>query len=334
MAVFTAISLPEFNLWAHAHYGLRARALTPISEGIENTNYRVSMEGDAAGADDAGAEYVFTLFELWDDAAVDYYTAFMQHLNAAALPVPAAVRGAAGASRHNWADKPCVLVPFVAGGCKPAPSAAHCEQMGALLAQMHIAAAGFAPQRRNPRNIAWRRETAQQVRGHLPAPLAELMDAALADDIKFNEHPLPAAACHCDLFRNNVLWQGDEIGAVIDFYFGGEDTLVFDIAVCACDWCYPHDDAAQGNDDFDADLLAALIGGYSRHRRLCALEKNVFIEALGSAALRFWLSRHYDIIFPRPAAQLTPHDPRRFERILRTVRDKRDALAQVMRAAA
>ena len=113
VAVFTEVSLPAFNGWAHPRYGMSARELMPISEGIENTNYQIIMEN--------GGEFVFTIFELWDAAAVDYYAALMRHLNAAALPVPAPQDGADGSPRQLWGEKPALLVPFVQGAWAAAP---------------------------------------------------------------------------------------------------------------------------------------------------------------------------------------------------------------------
>ena len=320
MAVFTPVSQSAFNNWACTHYGIGdTSTLQPIHDGIENTNYFAVIDD---------SPYVFTIFELWNDAAVDYYAALMQHLHSKRLPVPAAIVGGNGSARQNWREKPCMLVPFIQGKILAAPASKHCKRIGELLAQMHLAAADYQSHRPNPRNGGWRRQVAGKIRESLSADLQQLLDNALADDARFCHLPLPAAACHCDLFRNNVLWRDSAIAAVIDFYFGGSDSLIYDIAVCACDWCYRRDSG------FDPKLLSALIRGYSHRRRLCDLEKNAFIEALGSAALRFWLSRQYDKLFPRQAEALMPHDPRHFEQILRTIRDKRDSLAQFMREAA
>lgn len=325
MAVFTPVTLPALQQWAGAHYGLgQASALAPISEGIENTNYRATLDG---------TEYVLTIFELWDSEAVGYYAALMQHLQAAGLPVPAALAGSSGALHHSWEGKPALLVPFAAGRCVEAPDAAHCRQIGELIAAMHRAVADFAARHENPRGSGWRQQAAAQVRPHLSAEQQRLLDSALAADAKFCALPLPQAACHCDLFRSNVLWQEGSIAAVIDFYFGGEDSLVYDLAVCVCSWCYRAGEGSGGG-DFDDALLSALIGGYNSQRQLCSLERESFIDALNSAAVRFWLSRHYDILFPRAAQALTPHDPRHFEKILRTIQSRRASLAQLMQKAA
>lgn len=289
------------------HCGIRGVSdLSPIAEGIENTNYMMTSAG--------GARHILTVFEVWNADMAAYYADLMRHLAAGGAPVPAPLKPDAqnkDASIGDWNGKPCLIAPFVEGESISDPDAEACRKMGDAVARLHRAAADFMPQMPNPRDAGWRRKTAESVRPLLRPGQQDLLDAALRTDAETECLPLPAAACHCDLFRNNVLWDGGEIAGVIDFYFGGDDTLIFDLAVCACDWCF-----ADGR--FDEKLMSALLEGYESRRPLCDLERAHFHHALQIAALRFWISRLYDMHFPRRAAILTPHNPERFEEILRS----------------
>ncbi len=235
-----------------------------------------------------------------------------------------------GDSDVRHLKKPCLLVPFVGGADWIAkPGEAECEKMGAVIARLHLAVSHFHQQMPNPRGADWRRAAAEKVRPHLPPAQASLAEEELARDAVFSRAPLPAGACHCDLFRNNVLWRGGEIAAVIDFYFGGDDALIFDLAVAACDWCFDDGDDGDGNGvggDFDSGKLNALLAGYLSRRRLCALERKMLADAFCVAALRFWLSRLYDLFFPRRARVLQPHDPAHFERALLAARGLRERI--------
>ena len=52
-------------------------------------------------------------------------------------------------------------------------------------------------------------------------------------------------------------------------------------------------------------------------RRLSAAERALLPAMLRAGALRFWISRLWDIHLPREASMLKAHDPAHFERVLR-----------------
>ena len=107
------------------------------------------------------------------------------------------------------------------------------------------------------------------------------------------------------------LMQGDQLGGVIDFYFAGVDTFLFDLAVTANDWCI---DLETG--EFKIDSIQALLEGYQAVRSLSEPECRLWQDMLRSASLRFWTSRLFDFYMPREAEVLNVKDPRHFERVL------------------
>ena len=98
---------------------------------------------------------------------------------------------------------------------------------------------------------------------------------------------------------------------IFDFYFAGNDSLLFDLCVCLNDWCI---DLATGV--WEDGRVQALLQAYQAVRPLTAAERQMLNPMLRAAALRFWISRLWDFYLPREASMLTPHDPTHFERIL------------------
>jgi homoserine kinase type II len=126
---------------------------------------------------------------------------------------------------------------------------------------------------------------------------------------------LPRGAIHADLFRDNVVFDGEageqHLSGIFDFFFAGIDTFVFDLAVCLNDWCIDLDSGRIVD-----ERASALCTAYQRVRPLNDNERQALPTMQRAAALRFWLSRLWDKHLPRDASLLQPKDPEHFERVL------------------
>jgi len=310
MAVFTPISREQLERWL-ANYDLgRLTAFEGIASGIENSNFFVDTEH---------GRYVLTIFERLGAEQLPFYLGLMRHLAGRGVPCPDPLPDRDGRLLGVLAGKPAALVTRLRGRSDMQPGVTHCAQVGAVLGDMHRAASDYDGRQPNLRGLDWWREAAPRVAPFLGADQAALLRDELAAQEAFADTPqyraLRATAVHADLFRDNVLFDGDRLGGVIDFYFAGRDTWLFDLAVTCNDWCV---DDATG--EFDAPRLDAMLAAY---HRVCApepTERAAWPMMLRAAALRFWLSRLYDLHLPRPAEMVTPKDPAHFERILRARR--------------
>ena len=311
MAVYTEVSFDEAaELVARLGLG-RLGELQGIRSGIENTNYFASTEQ---------GRFVLTLFERLSFEQLPFYLQLMKHLAQRAIPVPMPRQDAAGQLVHRLAGKPAAVVDRLAGRHRLAPDAGHCAQLGAVLARLHLAARDFALHQPNLRGLAWWRETVPVVVPFLTPAQRELIEAELVFQQQMMTSPahaaLPHGPIHADLFRDNVMFEaedgGDRLTGLFDFYFAGVDAYAFDIAVCLNDWCI---DLETGR--LNQDLADVLVEAYDAVRPLSGGERRLMPALLRAAALRFWLSRLWDLHLPRDASLLTAHDPVHFERVLR-----------------
>lgn len=310
MAVYTEVGFDEADTLCQ-RLGLGAlTALQGIHSGIENTNYYATT---------VRGQWVLTLFERLDAGQLPYYLRLMQHLADRGIPVPAPQAAADGSLVHAVAGKPASVVTRLPGSHRLHPDAAHCAQVGAMLARMHLAGADFALAQPHHRGLAWWSETVPVVLAHVSTEQAALLRDELAFQQQLAASPagqaLPRGPIHADLFRDNVMFDDtagpDRLCGFFDFYFAGTDTWLFDLAVCLNDWC-----ADSRGGELDEARAAAFVAAYEAERALTPGEVRALPAMLRAAALRFWISRLWDWHLPRSAALLSPKDPGYFERVL------------------
>ena len=304
LSVYTPVSDAELAAWL-ANYSVgRVEACEPIQVGIENTNYFVTT---------TQGRYVLTLFERLPAQELPFYLGLMAHLARHGIPAPAPIADLADQFLGRLNGKPAALVTRLPGGSLERPGAAECAELGALLARMHLAGRSYSAYLENPRGPKWWRVAANEVRAFLDAAQRTLLDEELAFHAGQRFPDLPRGPVHADLFRDNALFEAGRISGVIDFYFAGVDCLLYDVAVCANDWCLAD---LERDPALEPTRTQALLQAYQAVRPWTALERTAWPVMLRAAALRFWLSRLHDFHLPRPGMLVHAHDPQHFRRIL------------------
>ncbi|MEZ2352089.1 homoserine kinase [Caballeronia sp. RCC_10] len=311
MAVFTPVTDAELGDWLQ-HYDLGdVVEFRGIHSGIENSNFFLTT---------THGQYVLTIFEKLTATQLPFYLDLMRHFASHRVPVPDPMPRRDGSLFGMLKGKPAAIVTKLEGAPELAPTPAHCIEVGQMLARMHLAGRDFARHQPNLRSLSWWQENVPAIASFLSDSQRELIETELAHQAAFfasaDYATLPEGPCHCDLFRDNVLFaHGREharLGGFFDFYFAGVDKWLFDVAVTVNDWCIDLETGA-----LDPARVDALLRAYQTVRPFTPAEDRHWNDMLRAGAMRFWVSRLYDFHRPREAELLKPHDPGHFERILR-----------------
>jgi homoserine kinase type II len=306
MSVYTSVSPGELQAWLTRYALGDVLSFEPIAAGIENTNYFLTTEK---------GRYVLTLYERLPPEDLPFYLNLMAHLSRAGVPAPAPQPDRSGALWSMLNGKPAGVVARLEGAPVMMPGIHHCAAAGAALAQLHHGSETYRTRLGNRRGRAWWRQAARAVRPFLSAEQNALLENELQFQTRVDKPKLPTGAIHGDLFRDNVLFVGDAVSGIIDFGFAATDAYAYDLAIAVNDWCLTRDASREGQPDPACER--AMIDAYIQLRPLSDVEWAMWPSLLRAAALRFWLSRLYDLHLPRAGELTHAHDPAWFERILR-----------------
>lgn len=305
MAVFTPVSEAQAAVFVQSLGLGRLHALTPIAEGVENTNFRLKV--------DEGL-FVLTLFEgRTDEASLPFCLGLTQHAAERGLPCARALTYQNGGAIGRLNGRPAAILNWLPGAARAKPSLADQTAAGAILARLHLAGASYAARRDDPIGPAARRALYDRccVRAtDADRHLLERVSPLVREDAPDPAASLPRGAIHGDYFPDNILFQGTTVSGLIDFYFACFDALAYDLAIALSAWGFDENGAP------DPAALKAFQTGYETYRPLTGAERAALPELGAAAVVRFTLTRLHDRLFHDRDALVTPKDPAPFLRRL------------------
>jgi homoserine kinase type II len=305
MAVYTDVSFEDLERLLKQYDIGQPLSFKGIAEGIENSNFYLQT--------DRGA-FILTLYERRVAAQdLPFFLGLMEHLAQRGVHCPLPVKTRDGQSLVELNRRKAAIVTFLTGIALRRPDAAHCAAAATTLAQLHRCGEAFALSRPNalgPRGWRPLAEAIHDADG-IEEGLTALIHGALEELVAGWPCDLPSGVIHADYFPDNVLFVGDRVGGVIDFYFACNDAYVYDLAIMLNSWCFELDGS------YNITKGQSVINAYRAARPLSEAEIAALPMLMRGAALRFLLTRTYDWLNPDPNALVRPKDPREYAKKLR-----------------
>lgn len=259
----------------------------PISAGTVNSNFEFVT---------TGGRFFVRVNEGKSRADVEWEADLVEDLARHHLPTPSALPVVGG---HRLFERRGLLISGFAWQpghhlAADEVTPAHARLLGATLAELHTVTSARAP-------TTWREgiyqftDIVKRFHGFRATSDPELARAisVLADELPWLEEQAGVRArashglIHGDLFRDNVLWDGLRLVALLDFEQASRGSHIYDLAVVLNDWCW--DGAPR------ADLIEATLDGYRSRRTLSGADRAALPIEVRAAAARFTVTRITDV---------------------------------------
>ena len=298
MAVYTDVSDEELEAFVATYDIGEVQSCKGIAEGVENSNYLLQTDR---------GNYILTLYEKRvEPKDLPFFLGLMDHLATQNFPCPTPIHDRDGKALRELCGRPAALTSFLSGLWPKRVAPDHCKGVGGVAAKMHLAAEGFESTRKNGLDRAGWQELFTQTKeraDEIQTGLATKIKAELAFLEENWPNTLPSGIIHADLFPDNVFFHQSDLSGVIDFYFACNGSFAYEIAICLNAWCFEDDSS------FNVTKARNLIEGYTAIRALDPAEIAALPLLARGSALRFLLTRLYDLLNHREGALVNPKDP-------------------------
>ncbi len=296
MAVYTVLSREEIEQLIEP-FGIGPLVnYEGVAAGIENTNYFISTDQSTFASElyvEPIRHFVLTIFESASEQDLVFYDSLTTLLNLKGLPVPCPLKDADGQALQHYQNKPVMVTPKINGEHPEKPNIGQCKAIGHALANIHLACLESGLSHESIRSLSWLQQTAESLLDKVPSE-----DRALLSELgpllsRINQYNgLPQAVIHGDLFKDNALFDGNQLTGVIDFNSAGNGYLMLDLAIVVNDWCFSE------NGQLTEEMALQLLEAYQSVRTFTEDERTLWPDFLKLAAFRFWVSRLSNQINP------------------------------------
>ena len=299
MALHTIITTTHAQQIADVYQLGAVQELTPIIAGSVNSNFslRTSL-----------GHFFLRLYEEQGCDGVTFEWQVLDLLSSLGATVPHRLKGPAPDALLIL-GKPVALFSFVEGEelCRRLVTRDHFQTLGAALGSIHRGSTQLTDKRRGrfTSEALLQRLSGIDLTSHpeLRETVAVLRDSLLEAQALWPAE-LAEGLIHGDLFRDNVLWRGLELVAILDWESASYGAFLYDLVIVVHAWTF--------HDDFDWPQARAFLAAYQQERPLQEAERRGLRAVAMFAACRFAVTRITDFYLRPNALQSGYRDYRRF----------------------
>ncbi|KQT21344.1 MULTISPECIES: phosphotransferase [unclassified Bradyrhizobium] len=249
-------------------------------QGSGNRNYILKSDGDA---------FVLCVIEEQSAEEVETMALTLDWLEVHNYPTTTLKRTAAKTLTAVINGKPALLRHFLHGEVCRAPDEEHVRQVGASIASLHaVPCPSFLP-----KDIYYAQDRFRQALQSGHDRQYEKWAIRSLDSIDIGSYyDLPTGLIHGDVFADNVLFDGSDLVAIIDFELACNYMLAFDVAMAIVGMC-----VVDGIPCFRR--IGSLVAGYESVRKLSTAERAsikpiVEYAAIMTSLWRYWRYRCHE----------------------------------------
>ena len=303
MAVYTKINKENISYINKIFNVEKFLNFQGIKQGIENTNYLLNTKNK---------KFILTIFEKRvANKELPFFMELMEILNNFKINCPKPIKNKNGSYLFKLKNKKACIVSFLEGKDKKKLNTKNCNDIGEIIARMHLITKNIKLTRKNSMGINNLNTLLKNIkfRSKKFDNLEQFLKNNLKDIKKNWPKNLPKGIIHGDLFMDNIFFKKSKLSGVLDFYFAANDYFMYEIAICINALCF---DKKGNKFSINKKKVRNLIKGYENIKKITQKEKNSLNVLCRGAALRYLLTRLYDYSNTPKTALIKIKDPNEY----------------------